>query len=182
MKNFFFNVRFQLLRFLGVHGLLGVLLLMSAVLTGHLLAPLASTQNAVLKQALQTARDSAARASDQRRSVPNSAAQLQNLWDWLPPLASNAMDIQKLFDLAKQGGVVLGKADYQITIEPSAQFVRYQVTLPIKEHYLTVRRFAADALNTLPHLALDELQFSRIQASTDLVDAQLRLTFFYKPQ
>jgi hypothetical protein len=182
MKDFVLSVRFQLLRFLGVPGLLGLLLLMSAVLTGYLLAPLASTQGTALKQELQAARDSATRASEQRRSAPNSAAQLQNLWDWLPPLASNAMDVQKLFDLAKQGGMVLGKADYQITIEPGAQFVRYQVTLPIRERYLTVRRFAADALNTLPHLALDELQFSRPQAAADVVDAQLRFTFFYKPQ
>jgi hypothetical protein len=182
MKNFILSVRFQLLRFLGVPGLLGLLLLSSAALTGYWLAPLANTQRASLKQELRAARDSAAQASEQRRNAPNNVAQLQSLWDWLPPLANNAVDVQKLFDLAQQGGMVLSKADYQITIEPSAQFVRYQVTLPIKERYLTLRRFAADALNAMPHLALDELQFSRPQASADVVDAQLRFTFFYRPQ
>jgi hypothetical protein len=182
MKDFMLSVRFQLLRFLGVPGLLGLLLLSGAALTGYLLLPLANTQSSALQQELRAARNSATQASEQRRNAPNSVAQLQSLWDWLPPLANNAVDVQKLFVLATQAGIVLSKADYQITIEPGAQFVRYQVTLPIKERYLTVRRFAADALNAMPHLALDELQFSRPQASAEVVDAQLRFTFFYRPQ
>ena len=182
MKDFLLSVRFQMLRFLGVAGLLGLLLLAAAALTGYLLIPLTNTQGFSLKQELRATRISATQASEQRRSAPNTVTQLQTLWDWLPPLANNAGDVQKLFDLATQGGLVLSKADYQITIEPGAQFVRYQVTLPIKERYLAIRRFAADALNAMPHLALDELQFSRSQASGDVVDAQLRLTFFYRPQ
>lgn len=182
MKDLMLSVRFQTLRILGVSGLFSVLLLTAAALVGYLLIPTATGQSAMLQQQVSAAKDNATQASDQRRNTPNAGSQLQNFSAWLPPLATNANDVEKLFSLAKEGGIELTKADYQLTSVPGAQFVRYQVTVPIKDRYLTIRRFAAGALNALPHLALDELQFARPQASGDVVDAQLRFTLFYRPQ
>ena len=182
MKDFMLTVRFQTLRLLGVSGLLGLLLLVAAALTGGWLIPQAKEQGAALQQEASAAQDSAAQASEQRRKAPNTVSQLQDFSNWLPPLTTNANDVQKLFALAKEGGIDLARADYQLTTEPGAQFVRYQVTVPVKDRYLAIRRFAAKALNALPHLALDELQFARPEASADVVDAQLRFTFFYRPE
>ncbi|WP_068835560.1 hypothetical protein [Polaromonas jejuensis] len=182
MKDFMLSVRFQTLRFLGVWGLLGLLLLAAAALIGYLLIPQINAQSTAMHQEIIAAKDSAIQASEQRRNAPNTVSQLQNFLNWLPPLATNAKDVKTLFVLAKEGGIDLTKADYQLTAEPGAQFLRYQVTVPIKDRYIVIRRFAVGALNDLPHLALDELQFSRLQASSDVVDAQLRFTFFYRPQ
>lgn len=176
------SVRFQTLRLLGVAGLLGVALVVTAALTGFLLLPQAREQISALQLEVSAAKDSAIQASEQRRNAPSTVSQLQNFLEWLPPLATNAADVQRLFLLAKETGVDLIKADYQQTVEPGLEIVRYQITLPVKEKYLTVRRFATGALNALPHLALDELQFARTEASTDVVEAQLRFTLFYRPQ
>jgi hypothetical protein len=182
MKDFMLDVRFRALRFFGIAGLIGLLLLTLAPLTAYLLIPQTSAQNVALQQELGAARESAAQASDQRRNTPTTVSELQAFSEWLPPLAANANDMQKFFTLAKAGGIELSKADYQLTTDPGAQFARYQVTVPVKNRYFSVLRFAAGALNALPHLALDEVQFSRPQASTDMVEAQLRFTFFYRPQ
>ena len=176
------SARFQALRLLGVAGLLGVALVVIAALTGFLLLPQARKQTSALQLEVSAAKDSAIQASEQRRNAPNTVSQLQNFLEWLPPLATNAADVQRLFLLAKEAGVDLAKADYQLTVEPGLQIVRYQATIPVREKYLTVRHFATGALNALPHLALEDLQFARTEVSTDVVDAQLRFTLFYRPQ
>lgn len=182
MKDLLLSVRFQARRLFGVAGLLGLVLVTAGGVTGLLLLPQAREQRSALQQEVSTAKDSALQASEQRRHAPGTVLQLHKFLELLPPLASNAEDIQRLFILAREAGVDLTKADYQLTIEPGLEIVRYQITLPMREKYLTVRRFATESLNALPHLALDELQFARNDTSTDVVDAQLRLTLFYRPQ
>ena len=181
MKDIMLSVRFRTLRFMGISGVIGLLLLAVAGLTGYWLIPQTKAQSAVLQQVLGTAKESAVQAIEQRRSAPTSTSELQTFSDWLPPLSSNANDVQKLFTLARESDIELSKADYQFTTEPGARFARYQVTVPLKSRYFTVLRFATGALNALPHLALDEVQFARPQVSTDVVEAQLRFTFFYRP-
>ena len=182
MKDLLLDARFQILRFLGLSGLFGLLLLTLAALVGYVLIPQANEQRAALYQELSSAKDSASQASENRRDAPNSSAQLQSFLSWLPPISTNAKDVQRLFVLAKEGNIELTKADYQLTAEPGVPFVRYQMSVPVKGDYLAVRRFATGALNALPHLALDELQFDRPQATNGAVDAQLRFTLFYRSQ
>lgn len=182
MKDLMLSVRFQTLRIFGVLGLFGLLLLTAAALVGYLLIPTATQQGAHLRQQVSTAKVSATQTSIERRNELNAGSQLKNFSDGLPLLATNAKDIQKLFALAKEGDIELTKAEYQLTADPGAEFVRYQVTVPVKHRYPIIRRFAAGAMNALPHLALDELQFARSQASDDVVEAQLRFTLFYRAQ
>ncbi|MEO5658480.1 MAG: hypothetical protein ABIQ90_01605 [Polaromonas sp.] len=182
MKDFMLSVRFRTLRLIGVSGVVGLLLLMASALTGYLLIPGSDAQRAVLQQELSAARESATQTIEQRRNAPTAKSQIQNFSDWLPLLATNANDMQKFFSLAKEGGIELAKADYALTTEPGAQFVRYQVNVPVKNNYYAVLRFVGGALNSLPHLALEELRFARPQASSDVVEAQLRFSFFYRRQ
>lgn len=161
--------------------MIGLTLLALAIVIGASLCPQARRKNESLQTEISAARDSAAQVNEQRRNTPSSVSQLKSFLESLPPLNTNANDVQKLFIVAKESGVDLTKADYQLTSEPGLELVRYLVTVPIKDKYLTVRRFATGALNALPHLALDELQFARTQASTDEIDAQLRFTLFYRP-
>lgn len=182
MNSVWLNTRFQILRRIGVSGLMGLLLLAVAGMTAYFLIPKAKKQSLVLQQEQSVAKDSVTKANELRRKSPNTVSQLQNFLNWLPPLASNAQDVDKLFSLAIDSGIELQKVDYQLTTEPGAQFLRYQVTVPVKDKYLAVRQFASGALNSLPHLALDELQFSRPQSTADVVDAQLRFTFFYRAE
>ncbi len=182
MNTLLLNLKFQILRRVGVSGVLGLLLCASAFLIAYFLIPQAQEQSLVLEQEQLVAKESALQASELRRKTPNTMSQLQNFLTWLPPLAANAKDVEKLFALAKESGIDLLKVDYQLTTEPGAQFFRYQVIVPVKDKYLAVRRFASSALNALPHLALDELQFSRTQSTAEVVDAQLRFTFFYRAE
>ena len=182
MKEVFLSARFNLLRVLGRPGLMGLTLLVMAALIGVFFSPQARKEKTALLAELISVKSNAAQVIEQRRNKPSTDSQLQAFLEWLPPLSTNADDVEKLFILAKETGIDLTKADYQLTVEPGLGLARYQVTVQVKEKYLVVRRFATGALNALPHLALDEIQFARAQASTDELTAQLRFTIFYRPQ
>ena len=182
MNSFLLDLKFQAVRRVGGVGLLGLLLASVAAILAYFLIPHAKEQSLLLDQEQRMAKESVTQANELRRKTPSTVSQLQSFLNWLPPLSSNAKDVQKLFRLAKDSNIDLVKVDYQLNAEPGAQFFRYQVTIPTKEKYLSIRKFTSEALNSLPNVALDELQFTRPQATAEVVDAQLRFTFFYRSE
>jgi hypothetical protein len=182
MNNSFASLHFFVRRYVGAVGLIGIALLVLAGVLAWIVQPQAADRLQKLEADYLAAKTDASKNTQRQLAAPSTVLQLRKFFEWLPPVSSNADDLQTLFAIAKEANVDLVKADYQITSDPNARLIRYQVILPVKERYPTIRKFASTALSKMPHLAMDEFVVTRPQAATNVIEAQLQLTLFYRAQ
>lgn len=77
--------------------------------------------------------------------------------------------LRDLIVLAQANHLVLSRGEYQAQINSRGQFLRYQMTLPVRGEAHAVERFILEALVKNKTLALDSVQFKREgRSSTDL--------------
>jgi hypothetical protein len=176
------NLRYSLNRYLGKPGLIGIALLVLAGILAWLLMPQTGERLVRLENELQATKSDTSKNKQRQLAAPSTVLQLRNFFDWLPSASSNAADIKVLFAAAKEAQIDLIKADYQIVSDPNARLIRYQIILPVKERYPTIRKFSSLVLTKLPHLALDEFVVTRPQAASSVIEAQLQFTLFYRLQ
>jgi hypothetical protein len=169
-------------RYVGAAGLIGIALLALAGALAWIVQPQEAEHLQKLQADYLVAKTDARKNTQRQLAAPSTVLQLRKFFEWLPPVSSNADDLQTLFALAKEANVELVKADYQITSDPNARLIRYQVILPVKERYPTIRKFSSLVLSKMPHLALDEFVVTRPQAASNVIEAQLQLTLFYRAQ
>jgi hypothetical protein len=106
---------------------------------------------------------------------------LEALPGLFPSLAQSGSDIALILAQARKSHLILGSAQYQlIAAEPNARFTRYQVLLPIKDQYSTIRRFLATVLNSMPHTALQEIHVERPSVDGSLLEARVRFELIYR--
>jgi hypothetical protein len=97
-----------------------------------------------------------------------------------PTLAQNADDIAQIFATAEEHHVTLAKGEYQLKSESGSPFIVYSATFPVRLPYATLKTFAAEVLDKLPHAALDEMQLSRDSAGATELDSVVRFTLIYR--
>jgi hypothetical protein len=78
-----------------------------------------------------------------------------------------------LFRLAEAEGLTMQRGAYHLQIDTEGQFLRYQMTLPVKGDALAIQRFIRTALNEQPTLALDSIQFKRERIESTVVEARI---------
>jgi len=79
--------------------------------------------------------------------------------------------------VGKSTGIEVKRADYRMTSSPERRLDRYQVVMPVRGSYRSVRLFIATALRELPTMSLDQVQFQRKEIGDTTVDAQVSFTF-----
>lgn len=109
-------------------------------------------------------------------------ASLNTFYQFLPAEQQANALLSQLLQIAEQHGLLPEKVDYALQRETAAHFARYQLNLPLRGSYRDIRRFLAQALNSNPALALNELNLKRIEDGSnngqDEVEAKLRLTLY----
>jgi hypothetical protein len=173
------TLRFELRRTLGVPGLVGGLALGAAVLAWSSVPAVESATRDLLYSARQ-ARSAKARQPDDAVRASVDAHSLDNLPDLFSTFAASGDDIALIFAHAQQNHLTLGSAQYQVTAEPGARFTRYQVLLPVKDQYGTIRRFVASILNSVPNAALQEIHVERPAVDGNVLDARIRFDLIYR--
>lgn len=172
----------QLLERFGTIGLIGIGLLIVAVALA-VYAPQLSQEAQVLRGEAERTRG---RLDDVRRDLaqrPGSAQRAAQLRDSFPTVDHATADLRLIFDTAQKNRIGLAKGDYALAQAADAsQLRRFEVTLPIKERYITLKSFVADVLNAVPHASLAELRIERSAASVDQLDARVHFTLFYREQ
>lgn len=113
-------------------------------------------------------------------------ASLNTFYQFLPAEQEANALLSQLLQIAEQHGLLPEKVDYALQRDSAASFSRYQLNLPLHGSYRDIRRFMAQALNTTPALALNEITFKRMEdgasASPDEVEARLRLTLYLRTE
>jgi hypothetical protein len=109
------------------------------------------------------------------------AEQLARFQQWFPPVQQSTADLRVIFAAAQAAHVDLARGEYSVRpVEGSGGLERFDVILPVKEHYAPVKAFVADVLNKLPHASLDELRVERPQSAADQLESRVHFTLFYR--
>lgn len=165
-----------LLRALGPAGVvgIGVLLFSIAFYTGTIRP--AEKELSALR--LAAARGSALDAERTAAGGP-SAADLHRFYSLFPTLDRLPDELEQLYGLARAARVELQRAEY-ILEDRAAPLTAYRVTLPVRAPYPRIREFIGSALQAMPVVAIDALRFERKRSADAEVDAQLRLTMYFR--
>lgn len=97
----------------------------------------------------------------------------------LPSTRQRGRDLETLVAAVQRAGLSLERADYSAGTPTAGALLRVEATLPLSGNYAALRRFVADALNELPHAALESLQIERATAQSSQLQATARLVLFY---
>jgi hypothetical protein len=172
------TLRFELARRFGVPGVAGVVLLGVALAIANAAIRIeADTRDrSVEVRAART--DQQPRVADDARHRAE-AALLETLPDLFPRFAHSADDIAAILARASENNLTVGSAEYVVVAESGGRYVRYQMLLPVKDQYGTIRRFLAAVLNSLPNAALCEIHVERPAVDGSVLDARVRFELVY---
>jgi hypothetical protein len=165
---------------LGIAGMAGVGLVVVAAI-GWTFARGAHHETAALSARTSEARARVAQLGDPKPPERTDAEQLARFQQWFPAAEQSTADLRVIFAAAQAAHVDLARGEYSVrAVEGSGGLSRFDVILPVKEHYGPVKSFVAEVLNKLPHASLDELRVERPGASADQLDSRVHFTLFYR--
>lgn len=165
-----------LLRALGPAGVVGIgILLFGIAFHAGTIGP-AERELSALR--LAAARGSALGAERTVAGGP-SAADLHRFYRLFPTLDRLPDELEHLYGLARASRVELLRAEYSLE-DGAAPLTAYRVTLPVRAPYPRIREFIGRALQAMPIVAIDVLRFERKRSGDSEVDAQLRLTMYFR--
>ncbi|GAB7548854.1 hypothetical protein [Cupriavidus sp. 8B] len=173
------TLHFEMRRTFGVPGLLGALALGVAAVTWTAI-PTVEAQTRGLLDSTRQARTAKTRHPGDASRAPADVNSLGKLPALFSTFAESGNDIAVIFSQARESHLTLGSAQYQIVTEPGARFTHYQVVLPVKDQYGTIRRFVASVLNSVPNAALQEIHVERPAVDGNVLDARIRFDLIYR--
>lgn len=92
------------------------------------------------------------------------------------------LPLKTLFAEAAQAGLNLSRAEYKWGDEPAGRYRTYQVVLPVKGSYTSIRQFCEKILQVFPYASLDDLGFKREAIGNLTVETKVRFTFYLSNQ
>jgi hypothetical protein len=165
---------------LGAAGVVGIGLLLAAGVA-LVFATNAHHETEWLSAATEQARARVAQLGATHTEEHNPAEQLARFQQWFPLAEQSTADLRVIFTAAQSAHVELARGEYSVRpVEGSGGLERFDVILPVKEHYAPVKAFVADVLNKLPHASLDELRVERPGSAADQLDSRVHFTLFYR--
>jgi hypothetical protein len=134
------------------------------------------------RQAERLAHSLSGGISDRRSPAvePGTAEPVDNLAAQLPSFTTHLWDIEVLFALAKDHGVVLGPITYRSEASPSMPVLTRLLEVRLDEEYPKIKKFVAELLKRMPHLYLEEIRVDQGGASASKLQATLKISFVYQ--
>lgn len=166
----------ETLRRLGLPGVIGAGLLVLAV--GYALLVLLPALDARdgARERAQRAEARLARIQAGGEPAPQAPVhQLASFHESLPAQHDATVAIDRIYAAAAAEGLSLARGEYALEIDSETRLVRYQILLPVRGTYMQLRRFIGAALEAVPALSLEDIDFQRKQISETELDARVRL-------
>lgn len=105
-------------------------------------------------------------------------AQLALFYQKFPDEGNASLWMGKLVALAASRGINLNDGEYKATRDKVGKLVRFQMTLPVNGKYPQIRKFLSDLQDTLPAVALENVQFERQKVADPNVEATIKLVLY----
>lgn len=106
--------------------------------------------------------------------------QLASFYEFFPDRTDMVGQVENLFATAKKYHLTLENGSYELIRGDTHQLARCEVQLPIRGSYEQTRRFLAELLLDMPNVALSSISVQREKIGTSVVDAQIKLTLYYR--
>ena len=168
----------QLLSAIGVWGIaaIGVIAASGAFYAGALKP---AERDLEIKRA--SAQTASARTQQRRPPMDTRVDNLQQFYAQFPPLQRLDKEVEKLWVLANEYKIDLHTGEYRLE-NGGLGLIRYRVNLPMRTSYVQLRLFMDTVLKTLPTVSIDAVRFERKKISDVQLDAQVRLTLYFRPE
>jgi len=121
-----------------------------------------------------------ARTPFQPVSSGGRAEELRRFYGLFPPLEKLPDQLERVYGLARAAKLELLQGEYRLE-KPRVGMPAYRVTLPIRGTYAQIRRFVGTTLKDMPSASLDALRFKRKRIGDPQLEAQVRLTVYFRP-
>ena len=165
------------LHFLGPTGVLGIGVLIFCV-------PFYFSAVSPAERELQAQRSVAERLRSRTPFQPvaseGRAEELRRFYGVFPPVERLPDELERVYSLARAAKLELLQGEYRLE-KPPFGIVFYRITLPIRGTYPQIRQFVAATLKSMPIASVDALRFERKKAGDSQLEAQLRLTVYFRP-
>jgi hypothetical protein len=173
------TARFELRRSFGWPGLAGAAVLAVAAAASSAVPALNADTRSV-RERIVLAHAAKAAHPEHRRHADDPAQVLAALPELFPSFAQNGDDVATILAQAHAANLTLGSAQYQVGGDRSGPFTTYQVLLPVKDRYVSIRRFVALVLDSVPNAALQEIHVERPAVNGDVLEARIRFNLIYR--
>jgi len=164
---------------LGLPGMIGIAL--AALALALLLSALIPAQRELERdraQAIQVQEHLKRVQAGLERKLETPADQLSAFYGMFPPQLAAAESLQKIYDVADKSQIQLPRGEYALAADTKAELSKYRVILPVTGSYEQIRAFIAGALEAVPTLALDDVDFQRQAVAEGQVQAKIRMTLY----
>lgn len=167
-----------LLEKLGASGVLGLGVLLFCL-------PFYLTAVYPAEQEVQAQRTAAERLKSrspyQKVSAGSDADELQRFQNLFPPVERLTGGLEHLYSLARKAKLELRQGEYRLEGRGPG-LMAYRVTLPMRGAYPQIREFIGAVLEEMPIVSVDALRFERKKVGDAQLEAQVRLTIYFRPQ
>lgn len=116
-----------------------------------------------------------AQAGPDSNQVAPLGEQLAAFYRLFPSEQDSTDSVGKIAAIAKRHGLVLQQAEYKTQRDKTGKLTRFQMNLPLKGEYQTIRRFLSDVNAEMETVSLEQVQFERQKVGDPMVDAKVRL-------
>jgi hypothetical protein len=103
------------------------------------------------------------------------ARQIAGFYAFLPAHDAIPDQVKRLLASADQHGLQLAQAQYRVQQQPNLAMLRYQIILPVKADYAKITAFLQSALQEMPSLTVESMQFKRTSIEAAELEARLQL-------
>jgi len=113
-------------------------------------------------------------------SSEGRADELRRFYGLFPPLDKLPDQLELIYSLARAAKLELLQGEYRLE-KPPVGLAFYRITLPLRGNYPQIRQFLGATLKSMPIASLEALRFERKKVGDARIEAQIRLTIYFRP-
>jgi len=103
---------------------------------------------------------------------------LKIFYDFFPRIDSSPFWIGELVRVAEMHDVEINSSEFHMTLGKDSQLARYEMVLPVRGRYPQVRAFMADALQSVPAMAIVGINMKRKNIQSTQLEAGLKVNLY----
>jgi Tfp pilus assembly protein PilO len=126
------------------------------------------------------------RIASEELSPQNNLEEINRFYAIFPKATALPEALSSIYEIANKQKLALNSGDYkfnkvkQASVLDEKNLTRYEIVLPVKGKYISIRTFVAEVLQKLPALALMDMQIRRENSLSQSVEARLVFVLFVK--
>jgi len=103
---------------------------------------------------------------------------LKIFYDFFPRIDSSPFWIGELVRVAEMHDVEINSSEFHMTLGKDSRLARYEMVLPVRGPYPQVRAFMADALQSVPAMAIVGINMKRKNIQSTQLEAGLKVNLY----